>query len=494
MFKYFKSMVEPSFLLFNYGASLFVDQPYKYIFAGVFIFQLFFFTRKLFKSHDNAFNLKLKQFVSGLMGTSEQVLSSCDQVQAATEDQASAIVETGTASNEISSMVTRNTENIAQVSASVKEIDNIIEASVKATDKLVQNFQLFESQNESVMDLLDGTSQMLSDLTGQFNEVVTKTSMINDIVFQTKLLSFNASVEAARAGEHGKGFSVVAEEIGNLANMSGESALSIQTTLETTDKKVKSILNDIEVGASQLKEAIKSQQKQSGIILNDFRNQFGQVESRVSTIVEQVKDIEVASVEQAKGVEELRDAIHLVNETVQRNILVIGQTSNLAHVLSDSVDSFQDDFVAYENAVGVSNLFIEPILWDQKYAIGIHQMDEEHIEILKRINDLIEAMNLNVLDKMLSSFTELKEYTVHHFTHEEKYMEQIQYPALDSHKKVHVNLINTLLKFEEQFKAGKIEKGRLASFLKNWLFTHIMGIDTKYANHAKEHNSLNNAA
>ena len=47
-------------------------------------------------------------------------------------------------------------------------------------------------------------------------EIGNKTKVINDIVFQTKLLSFNASVEAARAGENGKGFAVVAEEVGKL--------------------------------------------------------------------------------------------------------------------------------------------------------------------------------------------------------------------------------------------------------------------------------------
>ncbi len=51
-------------------------------------------------------------------------------------------------------------------------------------------------------------------------DIGDKTKVINDIVFQTKRLSFNASVEAARAGEHGKGFAVVAEEVGNLAQMS----------------------------------------------------------------------------------------------------------------------------------------------------------------------------------------------------------------------------------------------------------------------------------
>ena len=59
-------------------------------------------------------------------------------------------------------------------------------------------------------------------------QIKDKVNIINDIVFQTKLLSFNASVEAARAGENGKGFAVVAEEVGNLASVSGKAANEIK--------------------------------------------------------------------------------------------------------------------------------------------------------------------------------------------------------------------------------------------------------------------------
>lgn len=62
--------------------------------------------------------------------------------------------------------------------------------------------------------------------------------MINEIVFQTKLLSFNATVEAARAGENGKGFSVVAVEIGKLEQISGNAAKEISELLYNSTKPV----------------------------------------------------------------------------------------------------------------------------------------------------------------------------------------------------------------------------------------------------------------
>jgi len=79
------------------------------------------------------------------------------------------------------------------------------------------------------------------------SEIENKTKIINEIVFQTKLLSFNASVEAARAGEQGKGFAVVAEEVGNLAELSGKAATEITSMLDSGLAKV----NDIAVGTKR---------------------------------------------------------------------------------------------------------------------------------------------------------------------------------------------------------------------------------------------------
>jgi hemerythrin len=71
-------------------------------------------------------------------------------------------------------------------------------------------------------------------------------------------------------------------------------------------------------------------------------------------------------------------------------------------------------------------------------------------------------------------------------------MQSFSYPSFESHRKVHENLLNVIISFGRKIDQGTLEKAKLASFLKNWLFTHIMGVDTKYADTYLNHSTKNN--
>lgn len=77
-------------------------------------------------------------------------------------------------------------------------------------------------------------------------------------------------------------------------------------------------------------------------------------------------------------------------------------------------------------------------------------------------------------------------YTVEHFSHEEVYMRSINYPQLASHQKIHQQLLEQVGNYEKQISNGQLDDKKLISFLRNWLVSHIMGIDTKYAKFSKE--------
>jgi methyl-accepting chemotaxis protein len=81
-------------------------------------------------------------------------------------------------------------------------------------ERLVSTVQEVGHGNEKVRQDIIQNYDEIAGISKVIATIEERTKVINDIVFQTKLLSFNASVEAARAGEHGKGFAVVAEEVG----------------------------------------------------------------------------------------------------------------------------------------------------------------------------------------------------------------------------------------------------------------------------------------
>ncbi|MEH0860021.1 MULTISPECIES: bacteriohemerythrin [unclassified Halobacteriovorax] len=428
---------------------------------------------------------KLDYLQRNIIGTNSQFFDSCEQLEDSTNEQASAVVETSATSDEISAMITRTTESISSFESNIKEINQLIGNSDKSLERLEENIEASLDTSRDINASLSDIATNLNGFLHTFSEVESKAQLINDIVFQTKLLSFNASVEAARAGEHGKGFSVVAEEIGKLATTSGDSADAINYTLSEAQTKLNTLIEKIEESSKSLGTRLDETANSCDHTLLEFKNSFNQTNEETLKMNQQIEEITVAAREQENGVIELRDAIHLINNSTQRSTLVVSQTLKLASTINDYLKDLRHSIhkTKTEKHI-VTSSAIEEIPWDKKYAIGIPKVDSEHEELLKRINTLIRAMNTQ--QGIAKAFEDLKGYVVFHFDEEEEYMRSINYPSYESHKRVHEKLLSNVAKFEAQLKSGQVEKDKLASFLKNWLFTHIMGIDTKYADHARQ--------
>lgn len=474
-------------VLYFFGKDFDLFWPLAFVisFVSVSMFKL-----KVFDYFQNS-NASIRKRINTMSGTGDQISEACKQIDAATSDQSSGLFQVSSSSEEIHAMVKRTGSSISEAKESVQQINMTINQSNKSAQQLDESFKNIIAENDNITNLLNSVVSNLAELTELFNNVADKTGVINDIVFQTKLLSFNASVEAARAGEHGKGFSVVAEEIGNLANMSGESANSIQQTLESTRAKVELIIKNVERESQVVLESFNTRVGQGKNIINNFNQNFKEVSHKSENILNKFEDIFIATNEQIKGISELKDAINLVNETVQRNNLVVSQTTDLANLLNTDMLQLQDHFV-HSSSFDTESVQLDYLPWDKKYEIGIKAMDDEHIELLERINKLIASMNNN--ENILEAFDYMASYAISHFKDEEAFMEKMNYPSLESHKKVHANLIASVQNYRSQIEKGELNKAKLASFLKNWLFTHIIGVDLKYADHAHENQNSKFAA
>ena len=121
-------------------------------------------------------------------------------------------------------------------------------------------------------------------------------------------------------------------------------------------------------------------------------------------------------------------------------------------------------------------------VWDDSYSVGIKSIDNQHRNLIELTDRLHEAMKMGkgneVIGGILSS---LIEYTVTHFSDEEKLMRTAGYPAYPAHHQIHEDLVRQVKDFQQKFLSGNtLLNVELMTFLKTWLINHIKGEDKKY--------------
>ncbi|MBY0385093.1 hypothetical protein K2X05_08030, partial [bacterium] len=248
----------------------------------------------------------------------------------ATTEQASALQETAASIEEMNAMIKKSAEGAHRSKdVALKSCEVATKGKFSVDEMMTAIAEIHQSHNE-IMKSIDESHHEFSEIVKIITEMGTKTKVINDIVFQTKLLSFNASVEAARAGEHGKGFAVVAEEVGNLAQMSGQAAKEISSMLEMSVQKVQGIV----VGTKEKVGNLISQGRRKVELGTNVAKSCGEVLEEVvhhvSHLSVMVDEISTASQEQAQGIAEITRAINQLDQVTHSNAITSQQTASAA--------------------------------------------------------------------------------------------------------------------------------------------------------------------
>jgi len=284
---------------------------------------------------------KLKLDAEGLANSSQIINESSSQLSEAATEQASSLQETVSSIDEISAMVQRNADSANTSKQISSKSSEAAQKGKKTVDQMMKAINEISNSNEKIMSEMKESNEEISHIVTLINQISEKTKVINDIVFQTKLLSFNASVEAARAGEHGRGFAVVAEEVGNLASMSGKAALEISEMLDKSTKQVNDIVesskskveNSVKTGKEKVDHGIKTAQ--------ECGESLDEILLNVSTVNEMVAEIANASNEQAVGVREVTKAMQQLDQVTHQNTTVAQQSSVLAQKIKMQSEEVQ---------------------------------------------------------------------------------------------------------------------------------------------------------
>ncbi|QDF29899.1 methyl-accepting chemotaxis protein [Halarcobacter anaerophilus] len=237
-----------------------------------------------------------------LENNAKQLLENVDILNKSSNETAASLEETSASIEEITSTIAETTENISKMAG--------------YSNTLLQSI----NQGQNLAKL---TVESMNEINEQTTAIAEAITVIDQIAFQTNILSLNAAVEAATAGEAGKGFAVVAQEVRNLAARSAEAAKEIKALVENATLKA-------DTGKKNADEMIEGYTK-----LNE----------NINKTTELISHVESASKEQQQGIEQINDAVANLDRRTQENASVATHThqvsidtSNIAKNIIDNVN------------------------------------------------------------------------------------------------------------------------------------------------------------
>ena len=225
-----------------------------------------------------------------------KVLTSSSQaLSTASNQQAASLEETAAALEEISSNTSANGQNVTNMSLYAQNLKTSVKEGHKLADK---------------------TSSSMDEINEQVRAINEAIDVIDQIAFQTNILSLNAAVEAATAGEAGKGFAVVAQEVRNLASRSADAAKDIKDLVENATQK-----------ANQGKN-----------ISNQMIDGYKQLNENINKTIDAINMVTNASQEQLIGIEQISHTVNELDQVTQTNAATAYEISNLSKNISTLSD------------------------------------------------------------------------------------------------------------------------------------------------------------
>jgi len=229
---------------------------------------------------------------TSLEKSSSTMTNSMHTLSSKANEQAARLEETAAAIEEITSLTRNNRENTSKMANLGEDVKGFVENGQKLANKTAVSMEEINTKITSISDA---------------------TNTIDQISFQTNILSLNAAVEAATAGEAGKGFAVVAGEVRSLASRSAEAA-----------KQIKELVKDAKTKADEGQDI-------SGVMIEEYKS----LSENMAKTINLIEDINVASKEQMTGVEQINDAITTQDQITQQNANESAKISQIASEVTD---------------------------------------------------------------------------------------------------------------------------------------------------------------
>jgi len=213
-----------------------------------------------------------------------------------------------------------------QQAATVEETSATVEQLVSNINQNATNTQRADSLSKEAVavameggDTVEKTAQAMNGMSEGSRKIVEMMDLINEITFQTNLLSINAAVEAARAGEQGRGFAVVANEVRNLAKRSSEASKDIQNL-------VRDIIDQVNTG----KEWV-----------GQLENGFKKIVQTIKQVSDALSEVSLATQEGSRGIEQIGQGVDELSDVIAHNASLVDELAGATEQLNEKASLLQ---------------------------------------------------------------------------------------------------------------------------------------------------------
>jgi methyl-accepting chemotaxis protein len=360
----------------------------------------------------------VNESIHELSAAVESTSSSIEELSATIKEVASNAEELASASEETLSAVSEITSAIKEVEVTAKESARLSEKATSdaatigmaSVDKTIEGMKNIKSSVER-------TAEVITKLGGRSDEIGKILTVIDEVTDQTTLLALNAAILAAQAGEHGKGFSVVAEEIKDLAERTAFSTQEIASLIQSVQQEVKNAgdamiegLRSVEEGfrlsreaGDSLRKILESSKRSSEMSLSIERSTTEQSKAArlVAEAMERVRNmtdqIAKATAEESKGIlliikatEKMRDVSQQVNKATEEQALGSRQISDAMELVSEKTHQISHSLTEHKTATqhilntvdGVKNIPVENRKLAFKFSGALRNLHNDS-ELLK---------------------------------------------------------------------------------------------------------------
>lgn len=269
---------------------------------------------------------QVNEIASAVASASSEIATTVEQQERSAVQQASSINETTTTMDELSNSTQQSAEQAALSASGAKDAISLAKVGSQTVSQTLAGMADLEAKVGAIAEQI----MRLSDQTNQIGNI---TNLVSDLANQTNMLALNAAVEAVRAGEQGKGFAVVAAEIRKLADQSKQSAEKINTLVTDIQNAINVTVMVTDEGTKTVTQGLQ--------IAETTAATFTGVANAINMISTNSQQIALTANQQAIAVQQVVEAMNLLNVAARETASGISQTKVSTHQLNQAALKLQ---------------------------------------------------------------------------------------------------------------------------------------------------------